>query len=223
MSPSYFIVVNRKQIGPFSLEELKSKPIKRDSLVWTEGLNEWTPLEQIPELAELLKTIPPPIPRKSSVSLQSQSTLPLKRVKFFWLGITCLSLLGNLLCAWLIFNRDGFFQILSLTKADSEIKEAEYSAFHPIITSISFDQRPSQERVRIVFNTLKADYEIAHKFPDNFNDFIKKFSTLEMMTKLHSAMISDIAYQDIVPKKFEDAIDWLGLTKAPSPSMKPQN
>lgn len=216
MSPSYFIVVNRKQIGPFSLEELKSKPIKRDSLVWTEGLNEWTPLEQIPELAELLKTIPPPIPRKSSVSLQSQSTLPLKRVKFFWLGITCLSLLGNLLCAWLIFNRDGFFQMIRSEKAD----------FQPLVNNNedgAFSDVSVLERVKRFHLALHSDEIFKNMITSDFNKFVKEFSKPRRMQWLHVKLTQDEVFKGLVPNRFEDAIDWLGLTKAPSPSMKPQN
>ncbi|WP_116789251.1 DUF4339 domain-containing protein [Flavobacterium psychrotrophum] len=37
----YFTYLNGEQAGPFSFEQLKSKNLYRDTLVWFEGLAEW--------------------------------------------------------------------------------------------------------------------------------------------------------------------------------------
>lgn len=58
----YYFVKDNKQHGPFSIEELKDKSIKKTTLVWTEGMNDWVEAESQIELYEILNNTPPPIP-----------------------------------------------------------------------------------------------------------------------------------------------------------------
>jgi len=63
----YFIIENNQQTGPFSIYELKDKGITSDSLVWAEGMKEWTPAWQVEELKNFLynttsSSTPPPVP-----------------------------------------------------------------------------------------------------------------------------------------------------------------
>ena len=37
----YFYAENEQQLGPFTVEELKSKRIKKSTLVWTDGMKNW--------------------------------------------------------------------------------------------------------------------------------------------------------------------------------------
>jgi len=54
----YYAAVNGEQLGPFSLTTLASMiqtgQFTRDSLIWTEGLSDWMPLEQVTGLAQYL-------------------------------------------------------------------------------------------------------------------------------------------------------------------------
>ena len=58
----YYYLKNRFRYGPVKFEELKSKDIKKDTLVWYEGLKDWTKAGEIKELKELFKVKPPPTP-----------------------------------------------------------------------------------------------------------------------------------------------------------------
>ena len=58
----YYFLKNRFRYGPVKFEDLKSKDIKKDTLVWYEGLKDWTKAGEIKELKELFKVKPPPIP-----------------------------------------------------------------------------------------------------------------------------------------------------------------
>ena len=58
----YYYLKDRIRFGPVKFEDLKSKDIKKDTLVWYEGLKDWTRAEDIKELIELFKVKPPPIP-----------------------------------------------------------------------------------------------------------------------------------------------------------------
>ena len=49
----YFIVINDVQQGPFSIDELRQRNITSDTLVWAEGMPQWTPAWQVEELRPL--------------------------------------------------------------------------------------------------------------------------------------------------------------------------
>jgi hypothetical protein len=72
----YFIIENGKQTGPFSAQELiDNKHITSETLVWANGLADWTPAWKVEELKALLDAakaqseqyqksavVPPPVP-----------------------------------------------------------------------------------------------------------------------------------------------------------------
>ena len=57
----YYIEKNGQQSKPLTVEELQSKNISKQTLVWYEGLENWTSAENIPELEGLFKALPPPL------------------------------------------------------------------------------------------------------------------------------------------------------------------
>ncbi len=63
----YFYAENDQQLGPFNIEELKTKLIKKSTLIWTEGLQDWTNASEIEELKDILISEPPPIPKKANL------------------------------------------------------------------------------------------------------------------------------------------------------------
>ena len=58
----YFYAENDKKVGPLSLEELSAADLNKDTLVWFQGLEDWTPMSEIEELKSVLEIKPPPIP-----------------------------------------------------------------------------------------------------------------------------------------------------------------
>ena len=75
----YFYIKEENKLGPFDLEDLKSENIKRDTLVWFQGIKDWKKASKIKELGELFIHSPPPVPavqtKKFRISIQFQ--LPL--------------------------------------------------------------------------------------------------------------------------------------------------
>lgn len=64
---SYFYAVDGHQMGPVSFDKLKelfaSRTINRDSLVWKQGMANWTSLKEVEELKSFLGgSTPPPLP-----------------------------------------------------------------------------------------------------------------------------------------------------------------
>jgi membrane protease subunit (stomatin/prohibitin family) len=62
----FFVASNGQQTGPFNEAQLaqmiQSGQLKRESLVWKQGMPAWTAAAQVPELANLFGVVPPPVP-----------------------------------------------------------------------------------------------------------------------------------------------------------------
>ena len=62
----YFVAANNQQTGPFGMDELQrqaqSGQLTRTSLVWTQGMANWTPAGDAPALQALFASLPPPLP-----------------------------------------------------------------------------------------------------------------------------------------------------------------
>lgn len=72
----YFYSDEKEKKGPFSFEELKNKEINSDTLIWFEGLTDWTAAKYILELEEILQLSPPPITITDTIkSSESNSEL----------------------------------------------------------------------------------------------------------------------------------------------------
>jgi len=69
----YYISENDIQIGPLSLDELKNKKLKKSTLVWYDGLSDWTEAIYIDELKSLTVAEPPPI-KKQQIHQNPQTT-----------------------------------------------------------------------------------------------------------------------------------------------------
>ena len=75
MSRDYFFGKDNQKIGPFDQKTIKKKieegTITSQMLAWCEGMENWKPSDQIPELSSLFKgsSQPPPVP-------QNQETPP---------------------------------------------------------------------------------------------------------------------------------------------------
>ncbi len=69
----YYIFVNKEQQGPYSLEELRTRHITSDTLVWREGMEQWMPAWQVADLRQLFESAqptPPPMQPESAAPAQ---------------------------------------------------------------------------------------------------------------------------------------------------------
>lgn len=66
---TYFVAVEGRQTGPFDTQALTSQAmtgrLTRETLVWTQGLSQWTPAGQVSALAGIFTNVPPPLPPSS--------------------------------------------------------------------------------------------------------------------------------------------------------------
>ena len=57
----YFYTNDDEKHGPFTFDELKNEEINSSTLIWFEGLDNWTNAKYILELKEILELSPPPL------------------------------------------------------------------------------------------------------------------------------------------------------------------
>lgn len=113
---NYFIIVNDAQQGPYTIEELRQRHIDASTLVWAEGMAQWTPAWQVEELKTLFNestdngsdatTTPPPMPGNTNTADNTQGiaqetttnvqeTRPAKKTMkiWTWIGAAAVALL----------------------------------------------------------------------------------------------------------------------------------
>ncbi len=61
-----FYVDGDRKVGPIGKNQfqslIKTKKINAKTLVWQQGMANWTPANQVPELASMFGAEPPPLP-----------------------------------------------------------------------------------------------------------------------------------------------------------------
>ena len=61
----YFYTDGTKKFGPFSKDELRNQQISRSTKIWFYGMENWLELSEIPELNDVITSIPPDIKTKN--------------------------------------------------------------------------------------------------------------------------------------------------------------
>ena len=66
MTQQWYLGAGGQQRGPFDasglLAEVSSGAMTAETLVWRAGMAQWLPARQVPEVAGLLGSVPPPLP-----------------------------------------------------------------------------------------------------------------------------------------------------------------
>lgn len=145
----FFYANGKEQIGPISFEELKKLNLDGSTLIWYDGLNEWTKINSIPEIYDILekKKSPPPLPNKEEIINKTEISGEVKIIKeknkneilepikptpkilqrlLIWTGINSLALITS-------YAEIAFF-------SDGSPKTDE---FWPFVKIFEFHDRPS--------------------------------------------------------------------------------
>ncbi|MEI8197762.1 MAG: SPFH domain-containing protein [Phycisphaerae bacterium] len=65
--PAIYVAINGQQTGPLNVPALQAAiangTLTKATLVWKQGLPNWLPAENVPEVAGLLAAVPPPLPK----------------------------------------------------------------------------------------------------------------------------------------------------------------
>ena len=78
MTKKFYYLNGIDKKGPFSIDELALLNLSNDTLIWTEGFENWKPLSELPDI---LKLIPPPVPE--DVAKLDQDIQPKSSSNFF--------------------------------------------------------------------------------------------------------------------------------------------
>ncbi|MFV0553539.1 MAG: DUF805 domain-containing protein [Mangrovibacterium sp.] len=70
----YYYTKGHEMRGPFNVDMLGQENITTDTLVWCEGLSEWTKAGEFSELRVLFELQPPPIPKNVEVIVSDNSS-----------------------------------------------------------------------------------------------------------------------------------------------------
>lgn len=105
----YFFLTGKDQNGPFTIDQLADKGLTSETLIWSEGMENWQKLKDIPELIQIIKpkSVPPPPPSnkeenisKTEVSGQLKITtdkvyrpIRIPRWLIFWCAFNLFALL----------------------------------------------------------------------------------------------------------------------------------
>ena len=81
MNQQFYVAVNGQKTGPFIIDELATKQITKETLVWTEGLDNWTKADHIPLLKDLLRATPPPLPKNESQTNNNTPPPPISNIE----------------------------------------------------------------------------------------------------------------------------------------------
>ena len=50
----YYLIINGEKSGPFTIDQLATQHITPETPVWTEGMSDWMPAQQVAELSSLI-------------------------------------------------------------------------------------------------------------------------------------------------------------------------
>ena len=66
LGTAFFVAINNQQQGPFDAGllagKVRSGELTRDTLVWKQGMAAWVRAGDVPEMTQVLSSVPPPIP-----------------------------------------------------------------------------------------------------------------------------------------------------------------
>lgn len=73
----WFILVDGKQEGPYSFEDLKyDSRLTPDTLVWKEGFEQWVAIRHVPELKKIFKNEAAGVPIQDLIKLKTPQSKP---------------------------------------------------------------------------------------------------------------------------------------------------
>jgi hypothetical protein len=130
MNPYFYIDAEGKQKGPFSPESLKYEPVKKETLVWTQGMEQWARADEVSELqflfsgASAASYIPPQL--EPTAPAYENTTAVQPKPKTYMVESILATVLPFLIC-WSIFSLLGIIGIVNASKVESLYRTGAYA------------------------------------------------------------------------------------------------
>ncbi|CAM4302088.1 DUF4339 domain-containing protein [Gillisia limnaea] len=110
MDNYYYYIKEGEKIGPYTTYEIKNRNLPNDTLVWKEGMNSWTELQNISEFSMNSEEIPPPIPvTNNDLKANPIQKPPDNYVKHIVTAIVVGFATKFLIYQWYLENYDGHY------------------------------------------------------------------------------------------------------------------
>ena len=189
MTNYFFINDKGNQVGPINKEELINKGIKKDTLIWHEGITDWTTAEKLEELDFLFGKTPPPL-QKISKDKKPSNSLSNKK-KYIAVGI--LTLLIAISGIYFYQKREIEMQFQNAFDLYKRTDSLDYKTFEQLtekkhgkaafflgryyffILKDTTKALESYQKAKDYGETLYGDWGIAGMgTEDNFKDFVNK-------------------------------------------------
>lgn len=163
----YFFLKGKDQNGPFTVEQLFDKKLTSETLIWTEGMENWQKLKDIPELAETIapKSVPPPPPGANDekisrtevsgqilITTEKAQNSALEAIKPSRKSITWLII-------WCGFHLFALLMSYSKVEIFNDGGEPRSDAFWPFVKFITTPQMAFGYKQKYWFNGLFVDYD----------------------------------------------------------------
>jgi hypothetical protein len=74
-SRTYYLNIEAKRKGPFTLNKLKNLPINNDTLLWTEGLQDWIQIGAFDKAKKIIQKIPPTIEKNTMMDINNDQII----------------------------------------------------------------------------------------------------------------------------------------------------
>lgn len=175
----YYFLNGKDQKGPLTIDQLSSKELTSETLIWTEGMENWTKLKDIPELAQTikLKSVPPPIPTEID---EKTSTPTLKAISPSKTVLTWL-------IAWCGFHLLALLMSYSQIKIFNDRGTPQTDEFWPFV---NFTHDVKSEKFKRLIREQKSyspsDYGMYDK---EFNGIFTEYDWTEFAFYVGSAIV----------------------------------
>jgi len=188
MENNFYFSVGSEQFGPVSIEELKSKNITPETLIWKDGFDDWKEAGTIDELSELFKE---KSVKNESVDIQKSSS-QIKKYN----GLIVLSIMVcAIILALQLFDFSNFFDFDTENSINGDFEQVDNTSE----SSPSVDFTPEMS----IRNVGKAE---AFNIYNNFSNSIVKSDLNELLNLLAPNLEVWYAFKNVTNKQAVD--DW---------------
>lgn len=135
MNRYFYIDAEGKQKGTFSPDELRSENLKRETLVWTQGMEQWKRAEEVQELQYLFSAVPVQNTAPSAalqpapyIGNQNYSASPVQPIPKTWMIESILATVLPFMFCGSLLSLLGIIGIVNAAQVESAYNRGDYAS-----------------------------------------------------------------------------------------------
>lgn len=156
----YYYLNGPEKNGPFSEDELVNHNLSLNTLIWTEGFENWKPLREIPEL---LQSVPPPPPNE--IIVNSTNAVKIKKIAYLIL-IAFILFTASFLTVTVILEKAKKEQRTEIESHVERIFNGKFVVCDAVISKVSgeFQKNEGVNKLLFMFPKDSLDSLVNEKF-----------------------------------------------------------